>query len=249
MGNPDRDGPPVHSASHLLALAFGRDCVGPLRCFYCGAPADGSNPTSVHVKDTFTARPGVAAPGSSAVCDGCVLSMIDTSDIVYINGVAKHMPRAAMRMNSWIVTATSAVAANKSHLDQIRRVCLGPPPPPYAIVISESGQTHQIYRAQVGRSAEVAVANLEGVPVAYRPSDLQSMLDVAGRLAACVGKPGLSMEPLPVSLAARVFDRYRDAEALIDGWGRAGSTPLGRLAAWLSPKMEDCKSAYLSDVD
>ena len=84
--------------------------------------------------------------------------MVDTADVAYIDGSIKHVPRAAMRMNSWVITAESAVAANKSHLAELRAACLSPPPPPYAIVVSESGQTHQIYRAKVGRSPDVAVA-------------------------------------------------------------------------------------------
>lgn len=238
----------IHSASHLLALARGGDCTGPAPCFYCGAPADPTrNPTRVHVKDTFTAYPSVVAPHSDAVCDGCVIAMVDTADITYIDGTMKHMPRAAMRMNSWIVTAGSAVAANKSHLAALRAVCLDPPEPPYAIVLSDKGQAHLIYLARVGRSPDVTVANLEGVVVAYRPAELRSLLDVAGKLAACLGKPGLS-EPISVSGASRVFDRYSDAEALIDTWSRESASPLGVLAAWLCPNMEDCKSAYPSDL-
>lgn len=238
----------IYSASHLLALAHGRDCVGDLACFYCGAPADGTHSTADHVKDTFTAWSQASSPHSSCVCEGCVLSMIDTADVLYIDGVVKHMARAATRMNSWVITARQAVAANKSHVDRLRSLCLVPPDPPYAIVISESGQTHQIYRAKVGRSFSAVVVNLEGEPIVYRPDSLSRLLDVAGKLAACVGKPGLQ-RPFSVALAARVIERYSDAEALMDSWRLEGGSPLGRLASWLSPNMEDCKSAYPSDLD
>jgi len=237
------------SAPHLYAAAHGVACEGLSRCFYCGAPCDGTHSTREHVKDTFTAWSSVAAPASEAVCEGCVLAMRDTLDVPMIDGTIKPMARAAVRMNSWIVTATSAVAASKAHMEHVRRVCLSPPPPPYAIVLSESGQTHQIYRAVVGRSDGAAVVNLECVPVVYRPGDLAAALETAGKLAACVGKPGLREFPVHPSLACKVFDRHGDAESLLARWADVGPTPLGRLAAWLSPNMEECKSAYPSDLD
>ena len=42
------------SVPHLMALARGVVCQGDLRCFYCGAPCDGSNSVAEHIKETFT---------------------------------------------------------------------------------------------------------------------------------------------------------------------------------------------------
>lgn len=237
------------SAPHLYAAAHGVACEGLSRCFFCGAPCDGTHSTREHVKDTFTAWSSVAAPASDAVCEGCVLAMIDTADVPMIDGTVKPMARAAIRTFSWVVTEAGAVAASKAHFAELRAACLAPPAPPCAIVLTDAGKAHLIYRGVVCRDADTAVVTFEGEAIAYRPADLATALEVAGRLAACVGKPGLREHPTPVSLAFKAFDRYSDAESLLSEWARLGPTPLGRLAAWLSPNMEECKSAYPGDFD
>lgn len=241
---------PVQSAPHLLARALGRDCVGPWGCFYCGAACDGSLTTREYVKaDTFTGWPTVARPDSLAVCVGCVLALRDTSEVRMVDGEVRQAARAAMRGYSWIVTATDARAASPAHLASIRAACLAPPDPPYAIIVSESGQTHQIYRAVVGRSTDSATANLEGVAIHYQPRELRRALEWAGKLCAVAGKPRLRDHPLSIVSASALFGRYRDAEAVAEGWARVGPTPLGRLASWLCPKMEDSKHEHPGDFD
>lgn len=239
----------VTTVPHLLAIAHGKECLGDHPCFYCGAPCDGSNPVADYVKSSFTALAGVAAPGSPGVCDGCVLALRESATITMIDGRAHNAAKIAMRAYSWIITADSAVAASKAHMDQLRAACLDPPEPPYAIVLSDSGQTHQIYRGVVARSKDVAVVTLECERAIYSSRDLVPILELSGKLAACVGKPGLKSARWPASLADRIYSRYRDADALIDEWLRVQNTPLGRLAAWLTPKMEDCQREHPGDFD
>lgn len=239
----------ILSASHLLAVACGVDCTGPRRCFYCGAPADDSNPTSVHVKPTFTAFATAVHPGSTVVCNGCVLAMRDELDVPLLVGGVQPVARAAMRMFSWVITRDRAAGASRAHLAALREVCLHPPHPPYAVVLTDTGQTHQIYRGVVARSTARAVVTLECERIDYRPDDLAAAVELAGRLAACVGKPGLYDRRWSTTSASRIFARWRDADAMIDRWSRESDSPLSRLAAWLTPKMEDCKVAYPSDFD
>lgn len=239
----------VTTAPHLLAIAHGGDCVGDHPCFYCGAPCDGSNPVKQYVAPTFTAHSTVAAPGSPGVCDGCVLALRESAQITMIDGETRDAARIAMRGYSWIVTATEARAASKAHMAQLRAACLDPPEPPFAVVLSDSGQTHQIYRGVVCRSTDAVVVTLECELISYHSRDLPPILELTGKLAASVGKPGLKSTRFSASLADRVFKRYRDADALIGDWLRVQSTPLGRLAAWLTPKMEDCQLVHPSDFD
>lgn len=235
----------ITSVPHLFAVAHGRSCEGPNRCYYCGAPCGDDHPAATYVKDSFTGRSGVAALGSPWVCSGCVLCLRESADIALIDGV--HRPSQKVRGYSWIITATSVHAATKAHLAEFRRLCLDPPEPPFAFVLSDSGQTHQLYRGAVNHARDPIVVTLEAERIAFRPTELASLLRIAGHVAAAIGKPALA-EPMNPRIALKVFERYRDAESLITLWGRAWSTPLGRLAAWLCPSKESCEKEYPADA-
>lgn len=237
------------SVPHLVAIAHGLDCVGPHRCFYCAAPCREDHPAAIYVKDSFTGRNEVAAPGSPWVCPGCVLALREDAEIVMIDGVRRRVTKGCMRAFSWVVMADRAVAASKAHLDRLRALCLDPPPPPWAIVLSDSGQKHLLYRGVVNHDpGSPFVVTLEAERIAYRPDDLADLLAVAGRYCAATGKPALS-EPIAARAGMAVLGRYPDlGESILDAWGRAWSTPIGRLAAWLCPAKDRCIEEYPSDA-
>lgn len=165
-----------------------------------------------------------------------------------IDGTVRRVPKGCMRAFSWIVTRDRAVAASKAHLDRLRAVCLAPPEPPFAIVLSDSGQTHQLYRGVVNHGGEPVVVTLEAERIAYRESDLAGILRVAARYCAATGKPALG-EPVQAVGAMKVIERYRDGEAVVASWERVWSTPLGRLGAWLSPNKQACEQEYPADAE
>lgn len=236
------------SIPHLLAMAHGETCDGPHRCLYCCAPCDGRHLAADHVKSSFTGRNGVAAPGSPYVCAGCTLALREDAEIVMIDGTVRRVPKGCMRAFSWIVTRDRAHAASKAHLDHLRAACLDPPEPPFAIVLSDSGQTHQLYRGVVNHGGEPVVVTLEAERIAYRVADLAGLLPVAARYCAATGKPALA-EPVQAHGAMKVIERYRGGEAVVLTWERVWSTPLGRLAAWLCPPRDDCREEYPADVE
>lgn len=237
----------MSTPSILLASSHGVADDGLNRCYFCGCRCEGE-PLAGYVKDTFTGYNSVACPGSERICKGCVLAMRSECVVDMIDGSRFEVTRGGLRLFSWVLTEDRAIAASKAHLDALRAVCLSPPEPPYAIVLSDSGQTHQIYRGIVGRSRDSAVLTLETMPVHYRPDDLADLLTVAGKLAACMGKPALTSVRLPVAFAAKAMDRYSDGNLLIGRWVRVAGSPLGRLAAWLCPRKEDCERVYPSDL-
>jgi CRISPR type IV-associated protein Csf1 len=238
----------VKTTPQLLAAAHGVACEGPLSCFYCGAPCDGTHPAAEHVKDSFTGRPGVRAPGSPAVCRGCVLCLREDAEVDQIDGQRRRVTKACMRAFSWVVTRDSARAGSKAHLDHLRAVCLNPPPPPFAIVLSDSGQTHQLYRGVVNHASDPIVVTLEAEPIAYRTATLSAALALCGKLCAATGKPALR-EPVDFRLASAAIGRYRDGESLLSEWSRLQATPLGRLAAWLVANKETCAHEFPADLE
>lgn len=233
------------SVPHLFARAAGSDCIGPLRCFYCGAPCDGAYPALAYVRDSFTGRNDVPCPGSPAVCTGCVLCLDEAADVTLLTG--EHRTGQKMRNWSWLVTERERLAGNKAHRDRWRASCVDPPRPPFALVLADSGQKHLLYRGVVCRSREDVSVTLEGERVDYRPDDLHARLELCGRLIAASGKPALA-EPPSVGMALGVLARYRASEMLLEEWTRVREEPLSRLAHWLSPPKERCEVEYPGDV-
>jgi hypothetical protein len=242
-----REDSPV-SVPALLAAAIGVPCAGDRPCFFCGAACDGGNPASDHVKDSFTGRQGVRAPGSDSVCSGCVLALREDAEVDQIDGARRRVVKGCMRAFSWVITADRALAASKAHLKQLREICLSPPAPPFALVLSDSGKTHQLYRGVVNRGGPVVSLTLEGERIDYRPADLADALALAGRVAAACGKPALDAPD--AGRAIRLFARYPDSAdgILIDWQSRAGS-PTWRLATWLSPGMKECSHEFPAEPD
>lgn len=238
----------IVSVPHLFATASNLECVGSHRCFYCLALCDEHFPASEYVKDSFTGRNEVPAPGSRFICQGCVLCLREDAHIPMLNGTTRHVTKCAMRAWSWLVTSTAVKAGSKADLKQWRALCLEPPEPPYAIVLSDSGQKHLLYRGVVCWSRESVVVTLEGERVEYSPAELRQRMDLVGRVCASSGKPALT-EPPTVGLSISILSRYRDGEAIIDQWGSVWNSPLSRLAAWLCPNSEESKLEWPSDLE
>lgn len=241
------------TAPQLFASAHGRDpFAGEHSCHYCGAPCGEEYPTATWLKNSFTGRAGVAAPTSDWVCVGCSLSLSDAADITMIDGATRTAQK--VRGYSWVLTPTVAWAATKAHREVLLGLCLDPPEPPFALILSDSGQTHQVYRGVVNRDRSIVTATLEGAPISYRagerPSyqadELASRVALCARLAAATGKPALS-GPIDASFAIRVMQYWRDGSALLALWSQKRQEPVTRLAVWLTPSKEECIRDYPSD--
>jgi len=171
-----------------------------------------------------------------------VLCLREDADIELIDGVKRAGQK--VRCYSWVVAGGRAIAATKAHLTHLRALCLEPPEPPFAIVLSESGQKHLLYRGAVCRSREVVTVTLEEERVTYRVPELRDRLDLVGRLVAATGKPALA-EPPNVRFGMAVLDRFPESgEQLLMTWESVREEPLSRLAAFLSASKEVCGNQY-----
>lgn len=226
----------------LLAIAQRADFAdGAHFCFYCGASCDDSYSSREYVKSSFNGWTTVAAPNSLAVCAGCVICLNEHADI--------QLPQEArtdqrMRNYSWIITKGSARAYTKAHVAELRAACLAPPTPPFAIVISDSGQKQLLYRGVVAMDAAMPTLTLEEERITYQPCHLEQILELCGKLIAATGKPALK-EPIHFIFARAVIERFPDdGESLLAEWQRVQNTPLARLAIWLSASKEEQQKIY-----
>ena len=233
----------IRSVPDLVAVAAGESRGGNERCFFCGAVCDGTYPVSRFVKDSFTGWSSVATPASQSVCVGCSLCFRDAADFIQIDGTPRSLAKNAIRSFSWVVTSASFRAASPAHMDLIRQVCLDPPSPPYAIVLSVSGQTHQLYRGLLVNDPKMAGVTLEGEPIRYHAHDLRSRLDLATRICAATGKPALAL-PINSTSATRIIQRRPDGVTDLEEWLAVRLFPLSRLAAWLCPTKETAERDY-----
>lgn len=223
----------------LFALAHGRRCEGPLRCFYCGAACDGSHPR--RLGEGFHDWPTVAFPRSTAICEGCVLALNEARIMP-----GREKPQKT-RTFSWLVTAAAATAYTKADVAVMRSLCLSPPPAPWALTIAESGQKHTLFRMPVnGDDGAPCRVQLELTTVLYRPDELRGRITLCTRIAAAIGKPVLG-GPLDLSASMRYSDYHgvRDeTDAEVELWNLVSGEPLSRLAAFLSPAKEEAQHEF-----
>lgn len=240
------------SVPHVFALAHGLDCAGPHRCWYCGAPCGEDYPVSERVLSSFTARDTAACPSSPWVCPGCVLAMRTDAAIALADGTAS--PQGKVWMHSWLVTRERATAYAtclmlggdrvRAHLPLVRAVCLDPPPPPFALCLTASGQKHTLYRAAVARDSPVAC--LEGENIPYEPAALRKRLALLSRLCAACGPKSVAAPP-STTLAYRAHARRTDGLDDVSTYEQSWREPLTDLARFLLPSREECESEYPAD--
>lgn len=226
----------------LFAMANGIDAAGGLhRCFYCAAPCSDKCCSADYVLSSFTAHSTVAAHGSPHVCAGCVLTMETGREFTSHEGALRSGRAAQPRLFSWVITATKSTACTKASLAFLRDSCLDPPEPPFSIVLSESGQTHQLYRGVVCMQRDHVAVTLEGDVIDYDPCSLAQRMELCGKIIAATGKPAIEAD-LRQNQLLDVADR--SGIETLEEWMRVASEPLTRLAAWLSPGKEECLALY-----
>lgn len=227
------------SATELFAFARGEAIEhGSHRCFYCGGSCSGRTSAKSHVKKTFTAIASVA--GGDAVCGGCIAAMQEKATIRMASGEVRENQK--VRCYSWVVTSTDAVAATKAHREYLLGQCLAPPPPPYVICISDSGQKHLLYLSVVVMEKSRTTVTLEGERISFRPHGLQERLSMCKCIAAAVGRPALR-DSLTINQRIAVVEYHGDT-ALLDKWDMVRDEPLSRLAVWFTPAKKDCANEY-----
>jgi hypothetical protein len=228
------------TATELLAVALGKSLEdGSYRCAYCGATC--GDQYSAQVAKTFTDRPKMAAPDALYRCVGCETAMQERA---VMPGRDKPQKR---RNYSWLIHRTQAVGATKSDLSTMRRWCVDPPQPPFAICLSDSGQRHLLYLTPINFTRSVVSVALEGQRIDYAPADLADRLDLFGRIAAAAGKPALT-EFTSSGVIAVCEYWWDDAFGLIERYNRIRRDALSRLAAWLTPSRKEARIEWPKPV-
>jgi CRISPR type IV-associated protein Csf1 len=211
-------------------------------CFYCGGPCDRSHAASDVVKSSFTGLDTVTL--SEWVCTGCVEAMQEKINITQIDGDSRDGQK--VRGYSWIITETERKACTKSHRAQLLDACVSPPPVPFAICISDSGQKHLLYRSVVNHNRDLVTVTLEGEPVTYRPSELLERIELCKRVCAATGKPAMK-DAMSVQTQMRIVEHF-DSDDVLAAWQDCFSQPLTRLAVWLCPPKEMCLNDYPAPI-
>lgn len=244
------------TASTLFAGSEHRS--GQHSCFYCGAYCDGSHDAQTHVKPTFTNRDIVAVPVSQYLCHGCYLSLGDGSaDMPMLDGTIKAFttPRGmAPRLYSWLLTAFERLAFTKAHIPLIRDILTDSaklPEPPFAVVLSDSGQKQLIFRAPVAHERTAFPILLEDGQIVVEPIELARRIAITAPIVAATGKPALKEAPSIATWIAMQTYHGGDARApfeALEEWERIRVQPLSRLAAWLAPNKEEAQNIYKKET-
>lgn len=207
-------------------------------CFYCAGRCDKTHKSADVVKSSFTALDTVTR--SDYVCGGCIEAFNEKATVTLLDGEIRTEQKT--RLYSWIVYGGKRYGATKSHRAQILELCLSPPPSPYVICLSDSGQRQLLYRASVCSGRVYAVVSLEGERIAYRPEQLAERVELMKQVCAATGKPAL-LEPITAQIGMRVVEYFGHAEILA-AWSELQSDPLTKVAAWLCPPKEECQNEY-----
>lgn len=154
LGSPAWEPPETKRGSR-----YGTDAV----CWLCGLDTDGRGwPRAQAISETFTNTTLAEAPASRTVCQPCTYFSSGESWKQY---AAAHpdMGLKAVHPLSW--RSYSHVFAAGFHAcpsrAEWRQWLLAPPKPPFLFAISESGQKHTIFRAQVSYSDDAYSVQIE----------------------------------------------------------------------------------------
>ena len=213
--------------------------IGEHNCYYCGALCDVTHKSADYVKPTFTNRDVAQYPRSDYVCQGCVMSLGDGwADMPMIDGSVKAFttPRGmAPRMYSWLITSDRRLAFTKAHIATVREMLTDKsrlPKPPFAWVLSDSGQKQLIFRARVAWDKDSFPLLLEDQVIDVAPDLLKERLDLANAISSRIGKPVLS-NPLTMSVYIAAHKAGVSVMA-IKAWEKVQHEPLSQVAAWLA---------------
>lgn len=214
-------------------------------CFYCAGKCLPENPSSKIVKDSFTARDTVTS--SKWVCNGCLSAMHESYPVKLVTGEVREGQK--VRLYSWVFGEGWKIAATKSHRECLLQLCLNPPPAPYVISLSDSGQKHLLYRSIVVRESDgPATVCLEGKAITYYPEQLLERINLAKKMCSAIGKVAL-LEALDIQTQMRVCEAHGSSQWLYE-WLNCWTYPISKLAVWLCPPKEAClDDSVLEKID
>jgi CRISPR type IV-associated protein Csf1 len=206
---------------------------GNKECYYCGHKCDEENIAKDFVKITFNNRDIIARPAGGFVCHGCAMVMSSDQTITMIDGEIREHQK--IRSYSWVLTKEKNLAATKAHIGLLRSIILAPPEPPFAIILSNSGQKQLMFRAKIAFERDNYPLTLEEEIIAVNIGELIERIILAEMIIKVLGKQGaLSVNIKEIITLSDCYD-----EAIWKKWIALINEPITRLATWISrPKKE-----------
>ena len=220
---------------------FGKSEPGEDFCAFCAAQIKGELAKKDFIKDTFTDYGELLRPDSPYICAGCAASLGDCAQpLRMIDGTQKtDKPGAgrplASRMFSWVCHGDTVLAATKAHIRQLRDFILTTPVgEECAVVLSDSGQKHHIFKTPVFiADGQNVTVRLEDETIRAEVSMLAHWLDILDSMTEKIGKPALLDTPSPMQVSMLLEAGLSESNTL-KWFQELQGTPVGRLAAWLA---------------
>ena len=220
---------------------FGKSETGTDVCAFCAAQIKGELAKEDFIKDTFTDYGELLRPDSHYICAGCAASLGDcVQPVLMIDGTQKtDKPGAgkalANRMFSCVCHGDTVIAATKAHIRQLREFILGAPVgEECAVVLSDSGQKHHIFKTPVFIADGLhVVVRLEDETIRADVDALAHWLGILDRMTEKIGKPALLDTPSPMQVSMLLDAGLSECD-ILKWFQELQGTPFGRLAAWLA---------------
>jgi len=223
-------------ASKLYINDFGKE-----KCVFCNSDCSKKILVSSFIKKTFTNYDLLQNPDGLYMCKGCYFSMTDKSieELIMPDGEIKTNQSA--RTYSWVLTKKKKRAFSKRHIKEIKEIVLNPPKPPFAIVISDKGKKHLIFRSLVSYSRDDYVLQFEEESVFVNVKKLKDRIELCERIIAFCGKINI-LKYSKFKISKHSLPNV--SESLLNQFFSIKEEKLMELAIFLSKNKKECYNEY-----
>lgn len=194
-------------------------------CWLCGCKTYKGLPRNKVIRDTFTDGAYARAPWSNVVCPHCAWALDyktlrNYSILAYSRGM-EHPSRAT-----------------------IRRILLGPPEPPFALIVAESGQKWLHFKGRVSYQREAFPVRFEELDITVRPREFAGLLGAIEALYATFTKDEIATGEYK-SHRIREFgvEGWENLENIIEPYRKSGVFRLALFVAQREEDEEECSTA------
>lgn len=160
----------------------------------------------------------------------------DSVELTLLCGEQRKKQKA--RNYSWIITPESRIAATKSHLHQLREICINPPSFPIAVCLRDGlGKTHELHRTPIVHRWPMRV-NFDGLIASYDHDSIHNRLELCRVVAREMGKGGDTAKTIFNDSKVHVWG-WRFGDEFLREWLLLKNEPLTRLAWFLCESKQE----------
>lgn len=212
-------------------------------CVFCSGNCSNNYKALDYIKKTFTNYNLLKNPDGVYICNGCIesISSKNIKELIMPDGEIKKDQSA--RTYSWVLTKKEKWAYSKRHIMELRKRVLNPPNPPFAIIISDSGKKHIIFRSPIAFDKINYSLQFEEEIIQINTEQLKERIILCEKIIAFCGKKGVL-----------VYDNFRVSkyclssgmveEKLLINFLNVKEEQLTQLAVFLSQNKEACFNEY-----